>query len=319
MDRRFDRASPRGWKKRFDARYRRRRVPRRLDWAFGSVGRPRRRVGVGAGAVATRRSGASRGNERARARRTRSCDEGGLQAVAAWCDAVGNDGRTRRRRSPHTRRPSRSSRVGSPGAGRSSTARLPRGVEARAEGRDKESSRRRGSVRLRLRGCSAGLSPTMPAQASIRKRAGAALEASPTKAEVASPRVPSLAGRRCPCCGESAWKSALGLGWSSGRSSRASPLPAFAWMVASGTPTGVTANVVEVLDGEPRSLLESSLEPQDPSSALSTPTPRAVLDRAEADRSRLATKDRGAALGLMRTRGFEAHGRRDRRKGRQPL
>jgi hypothetical protein len=71
-------------------------------------------------------------------------------------------------------------------------------------------------------------------------------------------------------------------------------------MVASGTPTGVTANVVEVLDREPRSLLESSLEPQDQSRALSTPTPRAVLDRAEV-RSRLATKDRAAALDAMRT------------------
>ena len=71
-------------------------------------------------------------------------------------------------------------------------------------------------------------------------------------------------------------------------------------MLANGPPTGVTANVVEVLDLEPRSLLESSLEARDPSTRLSTPTARAVLDRAEV-RSRLTVKDRAAALDAMRT------------------
>jgi hypothetical protein len=65
-------------------------------------------------------------------------------------------------------------------------------------------------------------------------------------------------------------------------------------MLANGDLTGVSASVVEVLDHAPRSLLESSLEPADSSTAL------AVLDRAEV-RLRPIAKDRAAALDAMRT------------------
>ncbi|MGH7437361.1 MAG: hypothetical protein ACRENE_16915 [Polyangiaceae bacterium] len=133
--------------------------------------------------------------------------------------------------------------------------------------------------------------------ASIRKRAAAALEAAPTQSSRLLAFLHVL-GDVLPAA--KALKSAPGLGWSSDDHPGHLIFPAFAWMLANGTPTGVTANLVEVLDREPRSLLESSLELQDPSSKLSTPTARAVLDRAGV-RSRLTVKDCAAALDAMRT------------------
>ncbi len=134
--------------------------------------------------------------------------------------------------------------------------------------------------------------------ATIRKRAAAALEKTPTRSSRLVALLHVLVGD-VPAAAK-ALKSAPGLGWSNDDHPGHLLFPAFAWMVANGPPTGVTANVVEVLDIEPRSLLESSLEAQDPSTRLSTPTARAVLDRAEV-RSRLTVKDRAAALDAMRT------------------
>jgi hypothetical protein len=134
--------------------------------------------------------------------------------------------------------------------------------------------------------------------ATIRKRAAAALEKTPTRSSRLVALLHVLVGD-VPAAAK-ALKSAPGLGWSNDDHPGHLLFPAFAWMLANGPPTGVTANVVEVLDLEPRSLLESSLEAQDPSTRLSTPTARAVLDRAEV-RSRLTVEDRAAALDAMRT------------------
>jgi hypothetical protein len=217
------------------------------------------------------------------------------QAVAAWCDAVGNDGDWKTTLAAYEE------------AVTLVTSDLWRGefldgaaLAASKLGR-KDATKKLEAAWLgapSLARLQRWLVADDASAASIRKRAGAALEASPTKASRLLAFLHLLVGD-FPAAAK-ALKSAPGLGWSSDDHPGHLLFPAFAWMVASGTPTGVTANVVEVLDREPRSLLESSLEPQDPSIALSTPTPRAVLDRAEV-RSRLATKDRAAALDAMRT------------------
>ena len=134
--------------------------------------------------------------------------------------------------------------------------------------------------------------------ATTRKRAAAVLEKTPPKSSRLVAFLHVLVGD-VPAAAK-ALKGAPGLGWSNDDHPGHLLFPAFAWMLANGPPPGVTANVVEVLDLEPRSLFESSLEAQAPSTQLSTPTARAVLDRAEV-RSRLTVKDRAAALDAMRT------------------
>lgn len=134
--------------------------------------------------------------------------------------------------------------------------------------------------------------------ASLRKRAAATLEKSPTKSSRVIAFLHLLVGDVASAA--KALKSAPGLGWSGDDHPGHLLFAAFAWMLANGNTNGVTASVVEALGHAPRSLLESSLEPEDPSTKLSTPTTLAVLDRAEV-RSRITAKDCAAALDAMRT------------------
>lgn len=132
----------------------------------------------------------------------------------------------------------------------------------------------------------------------IRKRAAATIDASPTRSKrlhaflhVIVGDVPSAAN---------ALKSAPGLGWSSDDHPGHLLFPAFAWLLADGAPKGASAGIVEVLKQAPRSLLDADLEPDEGSTKLPTPTVLDVLEHADVH-SRVAAKDRAAALDAMRT------------------
>lgn len=134
--------------------------------------------------------------------------------------------------------------------------------------------------------------------ATIRKRASTTIDASPTRSKrlhgflrVIVGDIPSAAN---------ALKSAPGLGWSSDDHPGHLLFPVFAWLLADGTPKGVSGGVVEILKQAPRSLLESHLDVDEATTKLPTPTVLDVLERAEV-RSRAAAKDRAAALDAMRT------------------
>jgi hypothetical protein len=134
--------------------------------------------------------------------------------------------------------------------------------------------------------------------AKIRKRAAATIDASPTRSKrlhaflhVIVGDIPSAAN---------ALKSAPGLGWSSDDHPGHLLFAAFAWLLAEGVPQGVSAGIVEVLKEAPRTLLESSIAPEDPSTKLPTPTVMDVLERADV-RSRVTAKDRAAAVDAMRS------------------
>ncbi len=132
----------------------------------------------------------------------------------------------------------------------------------------------------------------------IRKRAAATIDASPTRSKrlhaflhVIVGDIPSAAN---------ALKRAPGLGWSSDDHPGHLLFPVFAWLLTDGTPNGVSGGVVEVLKKAPRSPLESQLDADERSTGLPTPTVLDVLERADV-RSRVAPKDRAAALDAMRT------------------
>ena len=116
--------------------------------------------------------------------------------------------------------------------------------------------------------------------ATIRKRAAATADVSPTRSKrlhaflhVIVGDIPSAAN---------VLKSAPGLGWSSDDHPGHLMFPVFAWLLADGTPKGVSGGVVEVLKQAPRSLLESHLEADEAStklrrrrcSTISRPSPR---------------------------------------------
>jgi hypothetical protein len=134
--------------------------------------------------------------------------------------------------------------------------------------------------------------------ATIRKRAAATIDTSPTSSKrlhaflhVIVGDIPSAAN---------ALKSAPGLGWSSDDHPGHLLFPTFVWLFADGAPKGVGAAVVEVLKQAPRSILESTVDEDDPSTTLPTPTVMEVLERADV-RSRVTEKDRAVALDAMRT------------------
>lgn len=134
--------------------------------------------------------------------------------------------------------------------------------------------------------------------ATIRKRAAATIDASPTKSKRLHAFLKVIVGDIATAA--NALKSAPGLGWSRDDHPGHLLFPAFAWLLGDGTPKGVSVGVVEVLKHAPRSLLESHLEADDGSTKLPTPTVLDVLERADV-RSRVAAKDRVAALDAMRT------------------
>lgn len=134
--------------------------------------------------------------------------------------------------------------------------------------------------------------------ATIRKRAAATIDASPTRSkrlhaflDVIVGDVPSAA---------KALKSAPGLGWSSDDHPGHLLFAVFAWLVGDGTAKGVSVGVLEVLKQPPRSLLDVHLEAEEGSTKLPTPTVLDVLERASV-RANVAPKDRAAALDAMRT------------------
>ena len=134
--------------------------------------------------------------------------------------------------------------------------------------------------------------------ATIRKRAAATIDASPTRSkrlhaflDVIVGDVPSAA---------KALKSAPGLGWSSDDHPGHLLFAVFAWLVGEGTAKGVSVGVLEVLKQPPRSLLDVHLEAEEGSTKLPTPAVLDVLERASV-RANVAPKDRAAALDAMRT------------------
>ena len=134
--------------------------------------------------------------------------------------------------------------------------------------------------------------------ATIRKRAAATIDASPTRSKrlhaflhVIVGDVPSAAN---------ALKSAPGLGWSSDDHPGHLLFAVFAWLLGDGTPKGVSVGVLEVLKQPPRSLLDVHLDAEEGSTKLPTPTVIDVLERASV-RANVAPNDRAAALDAMRT------------------
>ncbi|WP_394842296.1 hypothetical protein LZC95_35140 [Pendulispora brunnea] len=131
----------------------------------------------------------------------------------------------------------------------------------------------------------------------IRKRATAAMAATPTKSRRLLAFLHMIVGDLPSAA--SALKSAPGLGWSNDEHPGHLLFPVFVWTLARGTPNGVSAAMVELLKQTPRSLLESHLESMDPSAMLSTPTVLDVLERADV-RSRVTPNDRATAVDAMR-------------------
>ncbi len=134
--------------------------------------------------------------------------------------------------------------------------------------------------------------------ATIRERAAATIDASPTRSrrlhaflDVIVGDIPSAAN---------ALKSAPGLGWSSDDHPGQLLFPVFAWLLADGTPKGVSVGVVELLKQAHRSLLDAPLEGGEGSTRLPTPTVLDVLERANI-RPNVAPEDRAAALDAMRS------------------
>ncbi len=130
--------------------------------------------------------------------------------------------------------------------------------------------------------------------ATIRKRAAATIDASRSKRlraflHVIVGDIPSAA---------KILKSAPGLGWSSDDHPGHLLFPVFAWLLADGTPKGVSEGVVDVLKQAPRALLDAHLEVDEGSTKVSTPTVLDVLERASV---RANVEDRAAVLDAMRT------------------
>jgi tetratricopeptide (TPR) repeat protein len=132
----------------------------------------------------------------------------------------------------------------------------------------------------------------------ICKRASATVDASPTRAKRLHAFLHVIVGDISSAA--KALKSAPGLGWSSDDHPGHLLFATFVWMLADGAPNGVGAAVVEVLKQAPRSLLESTVDADDPSTKLTTPMVIEVLEQADV-RSRMTVKDRAAALDAMRT------------------
>jgi hypothetical protein len=134
--------------------------------------------------------------------------------------------------------------------------------------------------------------------AAIRKRAAAAIEARPTRSKRLMAFLQVLIGDIASAA--TALKGAPGLGWSSDDHPGHLLFAIFVWMLRDGAPKGVGAAVVEILKQAPRSLLESTVDAEDPSTKLPTPTVIDVIERADVC-SRVTPKDRAAALDAMRT------------------
>ena len=132
----------------------------------------------------------------------------------------------------------------------------------------------------------------------IRKRAESAIEVSPARSNRLLAFLQVLVGDNAGAA--AALKRAPGLGWSSDDHPGHLLFPMFVWMLGDTPPKGVGAAVVEILKQAPRSPLESSLDPEESSTKLATPTVIDVLQRADVC-SRVTSKDRAAALDAMRS------------------
>jgi hypothetical protein len=131
----------------------------------------------------------------------------------------------------------------------------------------------------------------------IRKRAASAVDSSRTHSQRLVAFVHVIVGDIAGAA--TALKGAPSLGWSSDDHPGHLLFPTFVWILAEGAPEGVGSAVVEILKQPPRSLLELSVDEEDPSTKLPTPTVLDVLERADV-RSRVTAKDRTTALDAMR-------------------